>query len=1064
VNYGPAFLGGMIAKGGERPSAIPDYWYQDANYLDAQPHSTRVLELPGSDFASYRWDGTVATTVDPITPGLITRPYVARELIPFGSPQSSNLLDAFDVQLQGRILDPAAIAPIARFMSAGTINLRNDLTYERYLLPRPRLLWNLFGDAGGLGTPVGFGGNAPNVPDPRLPLLDETELGAPANLPNPPKVAAVPVEKTPAIVHTSPVSGAVVMAGDGSGLVNAAAAHLLTGRELVFYSGSFASDPSALRKIIGDGATLLVTDSNRKAGQRWGTISDIYGYTEMAGEQPLATDWRDQRLDVFPSAGDASRSVTEQRGGVQARATAYGNPVAYTPEDRASNAVDGNPTTAWSVGAFSNVLHQKLQLDFAEQRTADQIHLLQPQNGVRNRWITKVKLTFDDGSSEVLDLSDASRSGNGQTISFPTHTFRRVTIEIVGDSVGQRPAYPGISGVGFAEVDLGKAMPHVAEYVRLPTDLLQIAGASNVSHPLDLVLTRQRVSGSNAVRTDPELRIARAWNLPTARWFNVSGSVRLQSNTAPAATDRTLGIPDATHGGVTSSESRHLPGSVADRSTAGADGNPETAWSTGLGSAVGDWAGYTTAQPVTVSQLALRVVADGRHSVPTSLEVDVDGHAETVDLPAIADSAKPGSTRLVHVALPRAMTGTHIRFTVKGIRAVTSRDWYSQQPIDLPVAVAEWGVAGLQAPRPAARLDPACRSGLLQVDGVDVPVSLVGTAADALAGKPITFVACTPPTGLLLPSGNRTLTTTPGTTTGLDFDQVVLRSAAGGRGDRNAGPVAPTSQGPGGRAGAPGPRVEVTHQSRTSVDLKVTGVDAAQWLVLGQSFNDGWHATVGGHDLGKPTLVNGYANGWQIGPGTGAPAKAGTVVVHLRWTPQRLVNVALWISAIGGLLVLILILWPMRHRLAPVTASPRSSLDRTPSVPRPASVVRTVRYGGPRPTTKELLIAVVGFTVATGLVVTPVCGLIAGALTLVCLRIRWSRLLLVLGAPLCVAAVMAYDVIHQFRDHIPADFMWPTFFARTHDIAWMAVVLLLIDVVVDRLWLRRWWPTDDSPA
>src|SRR3712207_7440347 len=54
-------------------------------YLDSRGDDTRVLEIPGADFASYRW----GMTIDPITPGLMDRPYVARELIPYGSPPSA---------------------------------------------------------------------------------------------------------------------------------------------------------------------------------------------------------------------------------------------------------------------------------------------------------------------------------------------------------------------------------------------------------------------------------------------------------------------------------------------------------------------------------------------------------------------------------------------------------------------------------------------------------------------------------------------------------------------------------------------------------------------------------------------------------------------------------------------------------------------------------------------------------------------------------------------------------------------------------------------------------------
>ena len=41
------------------------------------------------------------------------------------------------------------------------------------------------------------------------------------------------------------------------------------------------------------------------------------------------------------------------------------------------------------------------------------------------------------------------------------------------------------------------------------------------------------------------------------------------------------------------------------------------------------------------------------------------------------------------------------------------------------------------------------------------------------------------------------------------------------------------------------------------------------WLVLGQSNNAGWEATVAGKDVGGSTLVDGYANGWLVQPTSG---------------------------------------------------------------------------------------------------------------------------------------------------------------------------------------------------
>ncbi len=130
------------------PEELPDYWQQAAADLDAAGDATRVLELPGTDFTSYRW----GNTVDPILPGMIERPSVARELVPFGSGPSAALLDALDRGLQEGTFDPDVLAPISRLMGVGDVVYRADLAYERYRTPRPQLTWDLLRRAPGLGA------------------------------------------------------------------------------------------------------------------------------------------------------------------------------------------------------------------------------------------------------------------------------------------------------------------------------------------------------------------------------------------------------------------------------------------------------------------------------------------------------------------------------------------------------------------------------------------------------------------------------------------------------------------------------------------------------------------------------------------------------------------------------------------------------------------------------------------------------------------------------------------------------------------------------------------------
>src|SRR5207248_1129868 len=141
----------FLSKHLEHPEQPPSYWYDAAAALQREGDATRVLEIPGSNFAAYRWGNLVDT---PVTPSLIDRPFVAREVLPFGSPPSVNLLDALD-------------------------------------------------------------------------------LTVPAQAPDPPPAALFDVTKPVPIVHTAPSTRPVVLAGDGEGIVDAAAAGLLDGNQLV---------------------------------------------------------------------------------------------------------------------------------------------------------------------------------------------------------------------------------------------------------------------------------------------------------------------------------------------------------------------------------------------------------------------------------------------------------------------------------------------------------------------------------------------------------------------------------------------------------------------------------------------------------------------------------------------------------------------------------------------------------------------------------------------------------------------------------------------------------------
>ncbi|MBS1848754.1 MAG: hypothetical protein JST73_10795, partial [Actinobacteria bacterium] len=376
----------------------------------------------------------------------------------------------------------------------------------------------------------------------------------------------------------------------------------------------------------------------------------------------------------------------------------------------------------------------------------------------------------------------------------------------------------------------------------------------------------------------------------------------------------------------------------------------------------------------------------------------------------------------------------------------------------MPVSIAQWGVPGLQvnAPPVTAALPTGCSSKFVLLDNHDVPVHVSGTVGDALAGDNLTVTPCGPSAanGVEMGPGRHNLLTAAGANSGLDFDQLAFRSAAGGSADHSTGLLVD-------RSATAGPKIRIDGQSRTSYDLTVTGADARFWLVLGQSQSAGWHATVDGKALGASRLVNGYANGWSIDP-------AGRRVLHveLTWTPQRVIWIAIGLSAMAMAACLVLALRPgFRHKMVPLADEhrPTGPGRASDSVPLPFEWRSALQYRGAPPKAK----VVVGVTVAAALVSGVLAGWwtapILGVAAFVCLRFRKARRILTFGSPACLLAAGAYVAAFvTFRDTY-LRFGWTSWFDRVAPLGWLAVLGLALDVVVERCWLRRWWSSAEEP-
>jgi hypothetical protein len=148
------------------------------------------------------------------------------------------------------------------------------------------------------------------------------------------------------------------------------------------------------------------------------------------------------------------------------------------------------------------------------------------------------------------------------------------------------------------------------------------------------------------------------------------------------------------------------------------------------------------AAPLSFDHLDLRVLADGRHSVPTRLRLEVDGQKRDLPLPAITDQAPENASTLVHLEFP-SVTGRAVRATITGVREERSLRFASDATPLLPAGIAELGVPGLHVPAPTGAgggaLDSTCRSDLVAIDGRwNRPVLTIRRPAPAVMALAVT--------------------------------------------------------------------------------------------------------------------------------------------------------------------------------------------------------------------------------------------------------------------------------------------------------------------------------------
>lgn len=974
VNMPSIWTAQLVDDGLDRDQDAPAAWLAAAADLDRGDTSARVLQVPGAEFGAFRW----GYTVDPPLPGLTDKPVLTRDLLPLGSPGVMDLLYALDNRIQAGSLDTRSVAPIARLLGVDELWLTNDQAFDRFRTPRPEPFADeLSAPIAGLGEPVSYGQPTVNVPDG--PMLDEEALSDPRIGTAIAPVVLRSVTDSPGTVRLA--SDIVVLDGSGDGLVDAAAAGFLTGHEAVF-AASDLSDADRAR-LTGSPVRYIVTDSNRDRDEQWRGSQDAVGMTESGGPggDTTPTDDVQRRLPRSRADDEATQTIAELDGDLVVTATSYGDLFAFLPEARAAMAVDGDPTTAWRVGAGFSPIERAITISSVE---SGELRLVQTQGRTSRFMIARIALDTSGGRTEVA-LGPESLTLGGQVVDVPA--TGPITITLL--DIVLRPAAPptGDAWVGFAELG-----PVAQEYVRPPTEVLASIEADD---DLSLVFSRERVRATNRWRLDPEPRLARRFDLGVDMTGDLVVTLRLDAR----AGDEVLDALAGTGAGPVSND--RLVGVARARASAAFDGDPATWWASPFATALGSRLVVPIDPTRPVTEIAITQPA-GEWATITAVRITVGD--TTIEAPLVHDE-----TRRATVAVPGAV-GDQATIEVIATDELTTIDRRYGDTVALPVAITE--IDGLAVV--AVRSEPAgCREDLLTIDGsavglrVDYDALIAGDSVQATTcdGAPIAFG-----------QGTHHLLSAPGTLTGIDVDLVSWAT--------------PITSDRASRA----PAVDIASHSSTSWTLAAEPCPDGCWLIFGQGFNEGWNASVAQiGDLGPSVPISGGFNGWWL------PPSQVPLEISVSFAPQRTLRIGLLVSAAAILACLGLLIWPRLRRRSNGPAVPPTDAgapEATPVVdPEPVLAWLSVDL-----TRRQSVMAAISLVVVTGLFVAPGTALLALPLAVLTILTRRSRLIAAagLGGLLLVAAlIVRREIVYDY----PPGGAWPSSFDDLHRSVLLAVTL-----------------------
>jgi arabinofuranan 3-O-arabinosyltransferase len=643
----------------------------------------------------------------------------------------------------------------------------------------------------------------------------------------------------------------------------------------------------------GRGGLSILDDGLRRREFGFGGI-DSYSATMTAG-QPYRTVRPIH--DYLPSPAPAM-STDAYVGVANISASSSGADATALINRSSANgpfaAMDGNAFTAWRPGVVSGGVNQWWQVSLDKPVSLDSVSVAFV--GSAGDVPDRVRVQTSSGSR----VDDVGPDELPQPLQLPPGpaTYVRVTIlHVENGSTGNTAgiaelSIPGVSATRTLDV-VGPASPDlmtfsVADGQR--SECLTVRGAA-ACNPAWLMAGEETNS------------LDRSFDLSAAGTYSDKATVRLQP---VAAVDTLLDAHSpvsAIASSVDSSDPRERPGAAV-------DGNPATGWVPAGGDTDPDLR-LSVKHRVRLSGFVLTPITGAPTGRPVTILIGVNGQLIRRHVPA--DGV---------VRLPRPVTTKVLSIEVTRSTARVSTSTANGKQRFLPVGIGEVTLQGARVPSvTAARsLRIGCRVGpVMVVDGIPVTMSVHGPMRQALQGLPLTATPCG--------NGRRLLQLRSGANRVSMASNALVRPQSIQLLNQQNSLTTLAALTPTAASTSSAPRVLRWSATDRSVAVATT---VPSLLVVHENQNAGWRATVNGRRL-TATTVDGWQQAWLLPAGTRG-------VVHLVYTPQRIVTAGLIAGGLAALLLLGMAFWRRSSRGAALPAL----RDGSVSGPVAAVIVATI--------------------------------------------------------------------------------------------------------------------------